>query len=132
ANATAKSSYNATQPAMYRGRAIAPSSNSSATTDIETSTVSLPPQSEAFSSIAGIIRDIAALPDANATAKSSFNATQPVMYRGRAIAPSSNSSESSDIETSTVTLPPQFDSPFPHLFAAPEHSENPNSSYLVC
>ncbi|MEO0940450.1 MAG: response regulator [Cyanobacteria bacterium J06642_12] len=93
--------------------------------------LSIKPLSEAFSPIAGIIRDIAALPDANATAKSSFNATQPVMYRGRAIAPSSTA-ESTDLEESTVTLPPQFDSPFPHLFSAPENPENPDSPYVVC
>ena len=92
----------------------------------------LQPLSEAFSPIAGIIRDIAALPDANATAKSSYNATQPLMYRGRAIAPSNPSSDAAEVGKSTVTLPPQFDSPFPHLFSPPANPESPDASYLVC
>lgn len=90
------------------------------------------PLSEAFSPIAGIIRDIAALPDANATAKSNFNATQPVMYRGRAIAPNSVALTSPDGEDSTSTLPSKAERPFSNLFPASDNPETPDSPYVVC
>ena len=88
---------------------------------------SMQPLSDAFSPIADIIRDIAALPDAGATAKCSLDQPKTPMFRGRAIAPSS-----------TVATPEQparererpkalddrnsstFDNPFPHLFYTPE------------